>query len=615
MYPERSVRDLSGTNTQGSDAGYERLEQTLSGGVHTAAMRSQSRPRLPTLRIVLAALVALGAAAVSSTALAGASAPYARNGMLAYTAHQKALQVFSISPDGSGTRRVSTSDAVEFLPVLSPDATRLAFVSQQDGNAEIYVSNADGSGATRVTSHPATDVTGAWSPDSRRLAFASDRDGNAELYVVELESLATTRVTRSAGDDYFPAWSPDGTRIAFTSDRDGDDEVYVMNADGTGVTQLTSTPSDDDDGLPAWSPDGTRIAFTSDRDGDDEIYVMNADGTGVSRVTRNEDDDWWPAWSPDGTQIAFTSDADDHGDLFELTSDIVVVAVDGSGRRRLTTTSGTFDVFPSWGADGRIRFTSDRAADVALEIANVDGSGRRTLAASPAEEGLGRWSPDGTRIAFVSFRGGDGEISVVSAAGGKPRQLTRNRQEDVFPTWSPDGKRIAFIREGKAGGLYVMSASGSGQRSVLFFEKDSDACCAAWSPDGTRIALVLDRAVVVATADGGRVQKIAARGCGSLSWSPDSRRIVFDLCRGGNWDLFVVPARGGAATRLTRTSSDEEWPDWSPDGRLLAFSSSSDELSLWPWDSAIFVMSASGGAATQVRLPVPAAFPDWQPLR
>ena len=569
MYPERSVRDLSGTNTQGSDAGYERLEQTLSGGVHTAAMRSQSRPRLPTLRIVLAALVALGAAAVSSTALAGASAPYARNGMLAYTAHQKALQVFSISPDGSGTRRVSTSDAVEFLPVLSPDATRLAFVSQQDGNAEIYVSNADGSGATRVTSHPATDVTGAWSPDSRRLAFASDRDGNAELYVVELESLATTRVTRSAGDDYFPAWSPDGTRIAFTSDRDGDDE----------------------------------------------IYVMNADGTGVSRVTRNEDDDWWPAWSPDGTQIAFTSDADDHGDLFELTSDIVVVAVDGSGRRRLTTTSGTFDVFPSWGADGRIRFTSDRAADVALEIANVDGSGRRTLAASPAEEGLGRWSPDGTRIAFVSFRGGDGEISVVSAAGGKPRQLTRNRQEDVFPTWSPDGKRIAFIREGKAGGLYVMSASGSGQRSVLFFEKDSDACCAAWSPDGTRIALVLDRAVVVATADGGRVQKIAARGCGSLSWSPDSRRIVFDLCRGGNWDLFVVPARGGAATRLTRTSSDEEWPDWSPDGRLLAFSSSSDELSLWPWDSAIFVMSASGGAATQVRLPVPAAFPDWQPLR
>ena len=86
---------------------------------------------------------------------------------------------------------------------------------------------------------------------------------------------------------------------------------------------------------------------------------------------------------------------------------------------------------------------------------------------------------------------------------------------------------------------------------------------------------------------------------------------MFDSDRGNSWDLYAVSAHGGPLTRLTRSSADEEFPDWSPDGRLIAFSSGSfDELR-----GDLFVMNANGTGRTHIVLPVPAAIPDWQPLR
>ena len=120
-----------------------------------------------------------------------------------------------------------------------------------------------------------------------RIAFMSDRDGNFEIYVMNADGSRQTRLTHDEADDSLPVWSPDG-RIAFTSDRDGNFEMYVMNADGSSPTRLTANSADD--ALAAWSPDG-RIAFMSDRDGNFEIYVMNADGSGQTRLTHDEADD------------------------------------------------------------------------------------------------------------------------------------------------------------------------------------------------------------------------------------------------------------------------------------------------------------------------------------
>ncbi len=85
---------------------------------------------------------------------------------------------------------------------------RIAFLSERDGNGEIYVMNADGSGLTRLTNNPASDLSPDWSPDSKRIAFTSTRDGNFEIYVMNADGSAQTPLTNNVADDFAPAWSP-----------------------------------------------------------------------------------------------------------------------------------------------------------------------------------------------------------------------------------------------------------------------------------------------------------------------------------------------------------------------------------------------------------------------
>ena len=127
-----------------------------------------------------------------------------------------------------------------------------------------------------------------------KIAFVSQRDGNDEIYTMNADGSNVQRLTfdpiGSPKSDLSPVWSPDGTRIAFVSNRDGNYEIYVMNADGSNQQRLTS--SNDGDLNPTWSPDGTRIAFATNRDTGNnieyEIYVMNTDGSNQQRLTYND---------------------------------------------------------------------------------------------------------------------------------------------------------------------------------------------------------------------------------------------------------------------------------------------------------------------------------------
>ena len=80
--------------------------------------------------------------------------------------------------DGSGLRNLTPKPVRDLAdPAWSPDGRKLAFVSDRDGNSEVYVMNADGSGQRNLTRNPAYDADPAWSPDGRKLAFVSNRDG------------------------------------------------------------------------------------------------------------------------------------------------------------------------------------------------------------------------------------------------------------------------------------------------------------------------------------------------------------------------------------------------------------------------------------------------------
>jgi hypothetical protein len=174
---------------------------------------------------------------------------------------------------------VAHSARADSSPSWSPDGTHIAFVSDRDGNDEIYVMNADGSGQTNLTHNVARDYSPAWSPDGAHIAFVSYRDGNDEIYVMNADGSDVNRLTATTTNADYPAWSPDGTRIAFRRDYG---EIYVMNADGSGQTNLTHNTSGGTIDTPSWSPDGARIAFRGDNG---EICVMDRDGTNVRNLS------------------------------------------------------------------------------------------------------------------------------------------------------------------------------------------------------------------------------------------------------------------------------------------------------------------------------------------
>jgi TolB protein len=110
--------------------------------------------------------------------------------------------------------------------------------------------DADGKSQRNLTNDPADDRSPRWSPDSQRIAFVSERDGNLEIYIMGANGENQRNLTNNPAWDSFPTWSPDGQRIAFHSYRDGNCEIYVMGANGENPRNLTNNPAQD--AYPAW---------------------------------------------------------------------------------------------------------------------------------------------------------------------------------------------------------------------------------------------------------------------------------------------------------------------------------------------------------------------------
>ena len=195
--------------------------------------------------------------------------------------------------------RVVASTRRDDQPDYSPDALKVAFISNRSGDAEVWIAGADGSNPTQLTSQGSAPTAPRWSPDGQRIAFAKRPGGNADVYVVDSQGGAPKRLTTHPANDASAYWSHDGRWIYFASNRTGRNEVWKIAADGSSPeVQLTRNGG--------WrsgeSPDGRMLYYQRfDLPG---TFRMPAEGGEAEKVL---DTPTFAMWHVAGNNLYWTS--------------------------------------------------------------------------------------------------------------------------------------------------------------------------------------------------------------------------------------------------------------------------------------------------------------------
>jgi Tol biopolymer transport system component len=252
--------------------------------------------------------------------------------------------IYAIRPDGSGLRRLTTSNGEAVSPDPSPDGRKFVYEDDEATRAVIVVSDADGT-HRRVLTPSGFQGQPAWSPDGRWIVFERDSaPGDNGVWLMRSDGSDLRRLTRNpfagaeCGCDSDPAFSPDGTRISFVrvrAESRGLGALFVIDRDGRNPRRLTTWRLDP--GIKhAWSPDGARILISDnahpEADESSNVYVLRPEGGGLYALTHfngGQPNALAGSWSPDGRRIVLKTD--ESGDF-----QIYLTDANGGKRRRIT---------------------------------------------------------------------------------------------------------------------------------------------------------------------------------------------------------------------------------------------------------------------------------------
>ncbi len=310
-----------------------------------------------------------------------------------------------------------TNKATEFA--LSANERHIAFTLH--GNLFFMPLGPGGGKPIRLTETSAFDHNIAWAPDSSRILFVSDREGQEDIYAVESDDpehakvidshrFRVKRLTNDRAPESGLAFSPDGKRVAFL--RAG--RLWMMNPDGTDPKEVVKEQAVFDY---EWSPDSKWVVYAR-RDGSwgNELYVVPAGGATAENPARNVTRyATWNAdvtWSGDGKRLAFLSNRS-RGDSALYVLDLRKPAVPGT------------DKAPSPGSTPAVTIDWDDVHERARLIV-------------PGPVGEAAISPDGSRVAFRTGPQG-GDLYVANTDGSQVTRLTSGNLRPHQIRWATRG--------------------------------------------------------------------------------------------------------------------------------------------------------------------------------
>jgi Tol biopolymer transport system component len=412
-----------------------------------------------------------------------------------------------------------------------------------------------------------------------------------------------------AGIEWSPAFSPDGNQLAFVwnSDKQDNYDIYVQLVGEATPSRLTTNPAFDFS--PVWSPDGLRIAFVREIPGGMEILIVPAAGGAERRlhVTTVTSADWFGirqlarqisglAWSPNGKFLTIVD-----RESPESPRSIFLLDVETRERRKLTTPPENWigDGLSVFSPDGRsLAFARTRSgwpSDIYLLSLSENGEprGEPKPITKDSKTIFGfDWTADGRAVVFASDHSGVHALWRVAASGGEPERLSVGSDFCLWPAVSRKGDRLAYVKATWDYNIWSVAAPGAGaavqSAPVKITQSPLIDISPALSPDGTRVAFSSSSSgefsIWTCGIDGSQPVRLA-RGLWP-QWSPDGRQIAFFQMPGVGETfgprLFCVDAEGGLPRRLTAGDFNEVYPTWSRDGKWIYFySARGEEYGVW----------------------------------
>jgi eukaryotic-like serine/threonine-protein kinase len=371
----------------------------------------------------------------------------------------------------------------------------------------------------------------------------------------------------------------DGTRLYFMTPKKIGWTISEVSASGGETAQIASHL--EDIWLDDISPDGSELligqSFGQARDG--PLYTLPLPAGLPRRVGDVLAHD--AGWSPTGEQIVYSRG-----------NELYVAKANGSESRRLVTLPAPA-IYIRWSPNGKLlRFTvgDDKIPSTLWEVAS-DGTGLHRLLPewrNPPNECCGNWTRDGRYFVFQSESPTNTiDLWAVRESGGllrtrtpEPVQLTSGATLMQAPVPSPDGKKLFAIGGRNLGEVVKYDAN---SRQYLPYLSGTSAIQLGFSKDGQWVAYCSypDGSLWRSKVDGSERLQLTSPRAPALQpqWSPDGRQIAYTGSQPVTpQHIYVVSADGGAPREVTTGNRDEVSPNWSPDGNSLIFGNTPTEF-------------------------------------
>lgn len=208
------------------------------------------------------------------------------------------LKNFRISMmDDQGNSMALDTDGLESF-ILAPNG-KMALYTESDSNfSYINAFNVLTRERTPLVTTKAYNGRAMWAPNGKMFSFITDRDGNNEIYIFDLTKGVEVRLTNTASREKYTSWTPDSRSIVFTSSEEDQEynDIYRVDITSGNINRITN-----DEKLYeeiSVSPDGKKIAFHAQRNGQHHIFRMHIDGSGEKQLTSVKAYHGEPEWIP-----------------------------------------------------------------------------------------------------------------------------------------------------------------------------------------------------------------------------------------------------------------------------------------------------------------------------